>query len=182
MNIWALSFTTFSDAPLALSLYCPLILTMLCASQALWWLKIGAGVPAVEDAELALVRTGRFSGLITLALCAWALAVFAHVDAYGQSHVMFFMAITIIGSVSCLTHLLPAAIVVGLARRQGHLGGGKLNAHGEWVRERLAQNGDLTLDELCLELAGRGVIVHRSNVGRLLHRLDLSHKKKPAGK
>ncbi|UTY46727.1 EAL domain-containing protein (plasmid) [Sinorhizobium fredii] len=114
VNICALSFTTFSDAPLALSLYCPLILTMLCASQALWWLKLGAGVPAVEDAELALVRTGRFSGLITLALCAWALAVFPHGDAYGQSHVVFFMAITIIGSVSCLTHLLPAAIVVGL--------------------------------------------------------------------
>jgi len=67
-------------------------------------------------------------------------------------------------------------------RRQGHLGGGKLNAHGDWVRERLAQNGDLTLDELCVELAGRGVIVHRSNVGRLLHRLGLSHKKKFAGK
>lgn len=67
-------------------------------------------------------------------------------------------------------------------RRQGHLGGGKLNTHGAWVRERLAENGELTLDELCVELAGRGVIVHRSNVGRLLHRLGLSHKKKPAGK
>lgn len=67
-------------------------------------------------------------------------------------------------------------------RRQGHLGGGKLNAHGDWVRVRLAENGDLTLDELCLELAERGVVVHRSNVGRLLHRLGLSHKKKPAGK
>jgi transposase len=67
-------------------------------------------------------------------------------------------------------------------RRQGHVGGGKLNAHGDWARERLAENGDLTLDELCVELAGRGVVVHRSNVGRLLHRLGLSHKKKPAGK
>lgn len=67
-------------------------------------------------------------------------------------------------------------------RRQGHLGGGKLNAHGAWVRERLAQNGELTLDDLCVELAGRGVLVHRSNVGRLLHRLGLSHKKKPTGK
>lgn len=62
-------------------------------------------------------------------------------------------------------------------RRQGHLGGGKLNAHGDWVRDRLAQNDELTLDELGLELAERGVIVHRSNVGRHLHRLDLSHKK-----
>jgi len=45
------------------------------------------------------------------------------------------------------------------------------------VRKRLAENGEFTLDELCVELAGRGVIVHRSTVGRLLHRLGLSHKK-----
>ncbi|MDF0663647.1 MULTISPECIES: transposase [unclassified Rhizobium] len=37
-------------------------------------------------------------------------------------------------------------------RRQGHVGGGKLNAHGDWVRQRL--DGELTLDELCLDLAG----------------------------
>ena len=67
-------------------------------------------------------------------------------------------------------------------RRQGHLGGGKLNAHGPWMCERMAQNGELTLDALCVELAGRGVIVHRSNVGRLLHRLGLSHKKKLGSK
>ncbi len=69
-----------------------------------------------------------------------------------------------------------------LPRRQGHVGGGKLSAHHAWVRERLARNGELTLDELCVDLAGRGVIVHRSSVGRLLHRLGLSHKKKPDGK
>lgn len=66
-------------------------------------------------------------------------------------------------------------------RRQGHRGGGKLSAHHGWVRERLAHNGELTLDELCVELSGLGVIVHRSSVGRLLHRLGLSHKKKPDG-
>lgn len=68
------------------------------------------------------------------------------------------------------------------AKRQGHIGGGKLNAHGEWVRRRLDEDGDLTLDELCVELAGRGVSAHRSNVGRLLHRLGLSHKKNATSK
>lgn len=61
--------------------------------------------------------------------------------------------------------------------RQGHVGGGKLEAHAELVRLRLAETGELTLDELCVELEGRGVSVHRSNVGRLLNRLGLSHKK-----
>jgi transposase len=66
-------------------------------------------------------------------------------------------------------------------RRQGHVGGGKLQAHAEFVRLRIAQAGELTLDELCLELQGRGVTVHRSNVGRLLHRLGLSQKKNATG-
>jgi len=64
------------------------------------------------------------------------------------------------------------------AKVQGHQGGGKLQNHHDWVRERIAANGDLTLDELCVELNGRGVSVNRSSVCRLLHRLGLSNKKK----
>ena len=67
-------------------------------------------------------------------------------------------------------------------RRQGHAPGvGKLAPHGEFVRQRLAEVGELTLDALCVELERRGVSAHRSNVGRLLHRLGLSHKKNAAG-
>ncbi len=53
-----------------------------------------------------------------------------------------------------------------------------LGTVGAGVVRMLAENGDLTLDELCLELAGRGVRVHRSSIGRLLNRLGLSNKKK----
>ena len=64
------------------------------------------------------------------------------------------------------------------AKRQGHGGAvGKVTRHAGWLRQRLAENGDLTLDELCVELAARGVMVHRSNVARQIHRLGLSHKK-----
>lgn len=68
-------------------------------------------------------------------------------------------------------------------KRQGHGGNnGKLRDQADWVRQRIAGNGDLTLDELRCELAGRGVAVHRSSVGGLLHRFGLSHKKKSSGK
>ena len=52
-----------------------------------------------------------------------------------------------------------------LPKRQGNLGRtGKLNDFDDWVRERLAAQGDLTLDELCLELArDHGVTAHRSS-------------------
>ncbi|WP_167333620.1 hypothetical protein [Sinorhizobium arboris] len=48
---------------------------------------------------------------------------------------------------------------------------GKLNTMGIRIRQRLAHNGDLPMGELCMELAGRAVAVHRSNVCRLIHRL-----------
>lgn len=67
-------------------------------------------------------------------------------------------------------------------KRQGNPGRGKLKDHAEWVRLRVREMGDLTLDEICVELAGRGVTVHRSSVSRLLRRLGLSHKKKPFGR
>ncbi|MFP6708664.1 MAG: transposase [Alphaproteobacteria bacterium] len=63
-------------------------------------------------------------------------------------------------------------------KQQGNLDRiGKLAGLTAWVRGRLADRGDLTLDELCLELARlHDVKVHRSSVGRRLHRLRLSHK------
>jgi transposase len=69
------------------------------------------------------------------------------------------------------------------AAKQGHAPGGtKLSAHEDWIRERVEAHGEVTLDELCVELAGRGIEVHRATVGRFLHRLGLSNKKKPQGK
>ncbi len=66
-------------------------------------------------------------------------------------------------------------------KRQGHGGtNSKLRAHEGWLRERLEENGELTLDELVCELAGRGARVHRSSVGRFMGQLGLSHKKKSA--
>ena len=67
-------------------------------------------------------------------------------------------------------------------KRQGNPGRGKLTDVTGWVRARIADRADLTIDELTAELkAHHGLAVHRSSVGRLLHRLGLSHKKRPAG-
>ena len=53
------------------------------------------------------------------------------------------------------------------AKRQGNLGhAGKLRGLEAWVRGRLGDRGDLTLDELRLELEQvHDVTVHRSSVG-----------------
>ena len=65
------------------------------------------------------------------------------------------------------------------AKRQGNRGcTSKVRGLEDWVRGRLAEKSDLTLDELCVELEREhSVRLHRSAVGRWLHRLGLSHKK-----
>lgn len=64
-------------------------------------------------------------------------------------------------------------------RRMGNPGRGKLNDVADWVRGRVAEKGELTLDALVVELReAKGVTAHRSGVGKLLHRLGLSHKKR----
>jgi len=71
----------------------------------------------------------------------------------------------------------------GLAPKpQGNGGGhGKLGGLDDWGRARMLEKGELTLDELCVELDRvHGVKVHRSSVGDWLHRLRLRHKKNPA--
>jgi len=67
-------------------------------------------------------------------------------------------------------------------KSQGNPGRGKLIGLSDWVQNRITSQPDLTIDELTAELATEhGLNVHRSSVGRLLHRLGLSHKKRPSG-
>ena len=64
-------------------------------------------------------------------------------------------------------------------RRMGNPGRGKLNDVADWVRARIAERGEMALDALVIELRDlKGVTGHRSGVGKLLHRLGLSHKKR----
>ena len=83
-------------------------------------------------------------------------------------------------SVSFVNNMIKLRRATGslAARKQGSPCKGKLAPYEGWVRERLAEQGDLTLDELRLELLNQhGLKVHRASVGGWLHRLGLSHKK-----
>lgn len=66
-------------------------------------------------------------------------------------------------------------------KAQGNPGLGKLVAKQGWVAAQIKRKPDLTLDELVADLAEQqGLLVHRSSMGRLLHRLGLTYKKKTA--
>jgi len=66
------------------------------------------------------------------------------------------------------------------ARQQGNAGGpDKLAGVADWTLRRIREKGDLTLDELVVELRDvQGVEAHRVSVWRRLRGLGLTHKKR----
>jgi len=58
-------------------------------------------------------------------------------------------------------------------------GDSKLSPHADWIAQRFDERGDITLPELSIGLFEQfGVEVHPTSVGRFVHRLGLSHKKR----
>ena len=68
--------------------------------------------------------------------------------------------------------------------RPAQFGGYKdftLAEHEELVRQLVAEQPDITLEELGIRLKGEGIVVGKSSISRFLHHLKLTFKKEPAG-
>jgi transposase len=68
-----------------------------------------------------------------------------------------------------------------LARKPqpGMKGRGKLEPCKTWLQKRVAEQGDITLDQLARELKDQfNLDVHRWSICRVLHQMNLSHKKR----
>lgn len=111
-NTWALAITHMSTAPFWLTVLIPVMFSVACGTRIVFWWKAQNVCPGIEAAHVALARTNRLAAILGGAFSAWALALFPHGDAYMQSHVAFYMAITVISCIFCLTHLRSAAVLV----------------------------------------------------------------------
>jgi transposase len=63
-------------------------------------------------------------------------------------------------------------------------GGGRtspLDAEADWLKARIKEKADITLSELCAELAERGVATSKSAVSRFFDRFGITFKKKRSG-
>lgn len=68
-----------------------------------------------------------------------------------------------------------------LARKPqlGMKGRGKLEPYKTWLQKRVTQQGDITLDQLARELKDQfNLDVHRWSICRVLHQMNMSHKKR----
>lgn len=111
-STWALSATHVAVAPFWLAVGIPALFSVGCVLRVLfWWRSRGVDVqPSL--AQKTLERTNRLAVGIAVAFTLWSFSLMPYGDAYTQSHVAFYMAITVISCIFCLMHLRSAALIV----------------------------------------------------------------------
>ncbi len=111
-NTWILSATYWQAAPLWLTLVCPLVLSIVCVTRVVQWWRRRHDAVEPGKAGAALSRTFVLSGLLAAAFSIWSIGLYPFGTGEMQAQIAFYMAITVIGCIFCLTHLRPAAFVV----------------------------------------------------------------------
>ena len=71
----------------------------------------------------------------------------------------------------------------GRVEAKPHAGGRRspLSGHADWLKARVEQQPDITLNELCIALSRRGVDTSKSAVSRFLLRMGFRFKKNRPG-
>ncbi|CAN5395118.1 EAL domain-containing protein [soil metagenome] len=112
VNTVALAITHMDTAPALLTVAIPALLSAVCiVRMILWWRSQGKLVS--HEAAIARLRsTIATAGLLGAGFSAWSLSLFPYGDAYAQSHVAFFMAVTTIGVSFCLMQLRSAVLLI----------------------------------------------------------------------
>ncbi|KQS75205.1 hypothetical protein ASG25_20850 [Rhizobium sp. Leaf384] len=119
VNSWGLAATHINTAPVFLTIWIPSLLTLVCACRLVYWWIEGRRPTKGMNALRALRKANVLAWLLAAGFASWGLSLAPYGDSYQQSHVAFYMGITVIGCIFCLSHLLSAAlavtVIVGLA-------------------------------------------------------------------
>ena len=111
-NAWVLTVTFIGKAPNWLTIDVALLLTAVCALRvAIWWRTRGDSLTTAQ-ARRELRRTNVMAAVLSVSFPLWAFSLFPYGDAAAQSHVAFFLTLSMIGSMLCLIHLRSAALIV----------------------------------------------------------------------
>ncbi len=113
-STWALAATHMSVAPAWLTIGIPSVFTVITIIRVIFWWKSRDYAPSTEEALAALKRTQRLAVCISTAFTTWSFLLYPYGGAYQQSHVAFYMAITVISCIFCMMHIRSAAFAVAV--------------------------------------------------------------------
>ncbi|MFE1602979.1 putative bifunctional diguanylate cyclase/phosphodiesterase [Methylobacterium sp. ID0610] len=112
VNALAVAFTHLHLAPRWLTVGALVVLLPICILRGLHWHRLDlSGIDAAE-AVRRMRTTMWLTGVLAVGYVSWALMLDGYGDLHERVHVAFFIAITVIASISCLTHLPGAALLV----------------------------------------------------------------------
>ena len=111
-NSWVLAINFIDSAPFGMTLPIASFFTLICTARTItWWRNRNIALTpkiAIKEAK----RTNKLSAILPISFLIWAMLLFPHGDNYTQSHVVLFLAISLISTMFCLIHLASAALIV----------------------------------------------------------------------
>ncbi len=90
----------------------PLVLVVFSAWRGFTWLRRGAREVEVKAALASMRMTVALGSTVAALFVLWGLTLYGFGDAAAKGQVVFFLGLTMIACVFCLTYLLPAALSV----------------------------------------------------------------------
>ncbi|WP_322047251.1 putative bifunctional diguanylate cyclase/phosphodiesterase [Paraburkholderia sp. J67] len=112
VNTWGLVLPHESSFPYWQGVLCPLVLTVFCLIRVVSWLRLANIDVTPEHAAAVLRGTRRLAWIFAVVFSAWSLSLLPHGGEAFKLHVAFYMAITVIGVIFCLMHVIQAAFTV----------------------------------------------------------------------
>ena len=111
-NTLALAITHATSAPPILTVFFPGILIAISALRLIkWWRTRGQEV-SPEEAYRKLRGSLIFGVILGVGFTSCALSLYGYGDAAARAHVAFFISVTVIACIFCLTSLRPAALAL----------------------------------------------------------------------
>jgi diguanylate cyclase (GGDEF)-like protein len=111
INALAVAITHIKSAPLWLSLYIPVGLSIVCVFRLCWWEICGKENVTPERALRLMKVTQVGATILTIGFGGWAVALYQYGDASQQGQIAYFLVVTGISCVFCLMHLPLAAAI-----------------------------------------------------------------------
>ena len=114
LNTGLLAVSYLGVAPLGLTVGVPSLLALACSVRLVVWWKNRNATLSTAQAHRLVSSMQPLAGLLAIVFAAWGLSLYDFGDPYQQSHIAFYMGITTIGCMFCLSQVRWAPLTVGL--------------------------------------------------------------------
>lgn len=115
INMIALSFSLYGEAPALLTILGPAVLVPVALIRSAAMLKSNVDMHSDKDIRSKLHAIVIFSVLLGPLFVVWSLALFKFGGIYSRVHIAFFICITSLVCINCLTPLRQSAVILAVS-------------------------------------------------------------------